>query len=183
VGRDDHAGVAADLSEQAPELDALLGIQPRRGFVEQEDLRVVHDGLSDSHASHHPARQGLHTAVGAIGKPDPVERAIDRRRDGATRHLLEPGEVLHELACRVARIKAEALRQVADEAAKLAQVAPVRVEAGQPQLVRMRPQDGGERLDERRLAGAVGPEQAVHAGVQIQVHAVDGEVAAGAHGQ
>ena len=88
------------------------------------------------------------------------------------RHLLQPRHVLDELARGVARVEAEALRQVADVPADLAQVAAVRVDADEAERAGVRSRDGRQRLHQRRLAGAVGAEQAVDAGVERQVEAL-----------
>ena len=40
-----------ELSEQLPKLNPLLGVKPDRGFVQQQNARIIDNSLSDPHSS------------------------------------------------------------------------------------------------------------------------------------
>ncbi len=50
-----------------------------RWFVEDQDVGVLHERVSDAQALEHAARIRLGLVVGAIGQPDLVEDLVDGR--------------------------------------------------------------------------------------------------------
>ena len=51
MGRDDHQLVLAQFIDQAPHFMLLIGIETIRGFIQNQDLRIVDQCLGQSHAA------------------------------------------------------------------------------------------------------------------------------------
>src|SRR5262245_34121931 len=184
MGRDEHTGSGAGTPEQGPELEPLIGVEPGGRLVQQQDPRIVDDRLGDAGPPHHAAGERLHPVVGPVGQADPFDGALHRPRSLGRGHLLEPGDVLDELADRETPVVAELLRQIADLPPQPAQVDPaVHRFSQQGEGSPGRPQNGGDRAHQRGLAGAVRTEQAVHAGADRQIESVHGHPATGPYPQ
>ena len=67
-GEDDDA-FSRQIREQVAEADALFGVEPDGGFIDDEQLRVVEQRLGDADALLHPARVS-------------AQRPLARRRPG-----------------------------------------------------------------------------------------------------
>lgn len=175
MGGDEHARVRTQLLQQLAEAQPLRRVQADRRLVEEQDRRVVDDGLGDADPAHHAARQGLHPLVGAVRQTHPLHGALHGGGDVRFGYLLQPRHVLDELAHREALVVAELLRQIADPAAYgtvLAHAAHGLAEQFQAAL--RGAQYGGQRPDEGGLASPVRAEESVDADAQRQVEAVDG---------
>jgi hypothetical protein len=161
----DDGGALPEVAQQGAELDALLGVQARGRLVEQQQFRVVHDGLRDPDPAQHAARQRTQLGPGLDAEVDPLDRGGHGLRDPGGRHLFQQREVLDELDHGEGRVIAEGLRQVAEPAPDLpAGGLPGRVPVQQPELAGRRRQDRGQHAEQRGLARAVRPEQAEDTG-------------------
>ena len=118
-----------------------------------------------------------------IGEPDPVERGGEALVDLAPRQPGEPRGIGEVVARRQPVVKADLVGQVADPALDLERIAQ-RVEAGDLGAPAGRLGQAEQHQDRRRLARAVGPEDADDlAGADLEIDMVDREVGAVALGQ
>ncbi len=60
---DDRVPVAIELADEAPQALPQLHVNARRGLVEDDDRRLVHQRLADQHAPLHAARERAHVGV------------------------------------------------------------------------------------------------------------------------
>ena len=110
----DHEGLARrrDLTEVVPEAGAQDGVDAGRRLVEQQDLRIVHEGGGQPETTLHPARgladqllavlvevDQVQQSVQSLRPPerDPVERRVEVEVL-PQRQLLEEDRVLGEVA-------------------------------------------------------------------------------------
>ena len=116
------------FSHQKPrKIAPRIGIEPGRGFVEQQHFGFMHDGLPDGEPLAHAARQFRCRARHAVGKtdavaawrPPPPPDRVETMRPGRERQALPNTERV---------IKSEEIRQIAqlfmDGARAVARVAP-----------------------------------------------------------
>jgi len=64
VGGYDHGGPPAQVPEQGTEVHPLLGVEPGRRLVQQQQFGLVDDGLRDADPAQHPAGQGTQLGPG-----------------------------------------------------------------------------------------------------------------------
>jgi len=69
-GQEHGAAVVDGLPDQVAELLLDQRVEPERGFVEDDQLRAVHEGLDEGHLLLVPVRQVLVLAVEL--KPEPL---------------------------------------------------------------------------------------------------------------
>src|SRR5262249_19474998 len=173
-GHHERHPLGRELEKQVPQLAPRDGVDPGGGLVEEQDAGLVHQGGGEG--------QPLLPAPGELGgQPVPVgieageadgplpplpvplaAQAVGRREEV---EVLEGGQVL---------VERELLGHVADPAPDLL-AAPADVEAVDRRVPLGRREQPAEDPDERRLAGAVGAEQAVDlAAGHRQRHLVEG---------
>ena len=177
VGRQDHQPLARELCKQVPEALAFLRIQADGRLVDDQQLRIIEQGLGDADALAHAARKPAEPAIGDIGKADHVQAFLDacrHRPRGQALHRREKGE---ELPRRQGFIDAEVLRQVAQFRTQRIRLAgdvlttPEHASSGGAR-------QGGQHAHQARLAGAIRAQQADDAGAERQSHVLDRLMAA-----
>ncbi len=171
--------------EEALERSGLGGVHACRGLVEREQLRFRRERARDLEPALVAVGQMLGQAVGALGNADIVEQLVgalvDRRLLGARagiarncapdagvrthvaadHHVLERGQVAEE---------PDVLERARDPARR--DVVGLQIRqwiAVERELAAVWPIDAGQHIEQRRLARAVGTDQAVDLAV------VDGE--------
>ena len=156
---DGHILAAAHLLDVAPNVVAGLRIEADRRLVEKKNFRLVQQSSSNFQAPLHAARIALHEIVPAVPEFHQLQKLLDarlsfaanrRRRDAVQVHIFESGQLV---------VEAGILKNDSESAAHLALlphgVVPIdenRAAGGM--------KNGGEHLDRRRLAGAIGTEKA-----------------------
>ena len=70
MGRQQHRPLPAQLYDEAPDLDPLVGIEPFGGLVEHQEIRAVQDGR---------------------GEPGPLPKALGQLADRPMKDRFEPG--------------------------------------------------------------------------------------------
>jgi hypothetical protein len=173
---DDHVG--GDVGEQVVEADALFRVEAGGGLVDDDQLGIAEQRLGDAEALPHAAGEAAEMVLAHGMEVDAVQERVDgpaprRRVDDA----LQSREVVEEILGRHLRVDAEVLRQVAEDLAHRVLVAQ-HVDLAAGQAAQRRAAGVGilqrrERSHQRRLAGAVGAEQAEHAGRNRQRDAVE----------
>ncbi len=173
---DDHRRLAPQLPDQLPERDPLLRVQPGGRLVEQQDVRVVDDGLREAGPPYRAAGQRLQLGVDTVGQPDPRHGPFDRRAGRVARHLLQPRHVGHKVPHGESRVVPEVLRQVPDPAPGGRQLRVARQFVAQKgDATGGGPGDGGQYPYQRSLSGPVRAEQPVHSRAEVEVDAVEGD--------
>ena len=159
MGRNEDRPVAAQPAEDPPEPDPLLGVQPDRGLVHNEELRVGEDGLGDPEPTHHASREGARSLMAHVGEPHILKGLIDPVLPCAGPvQPTEPRAVIQELGGRELRIGTEMLGQVTQAPADLHAVL-LEIPVIDPYPALRGHHLRGEDLDQGRLSGAVGSEQ------------------------
>ena len=141
-------------------------------LVEHQQLGIVDQGLGQGQSLEHALAVGRDGFAGAIVQADFVQQPRNPRRQFPPREQRQAAVVVEERPGRQVAGKGRALVQVADPG----QRAPHGRVAAQPQdRSRGRTADRQQRLDERRLAGAVRAEQAEHAtAADLETHVAEG---------
>ena len=147
-----------EAADDAEEFGGGVRIEPRRRFVEDRDLRALHQNFGKPEPLPHAARKGADAFVGEIGKPDPVERFGDP--------LLALGEPKADQPRGVAQIvgrgeivvEADGIGQIADAPLDRERLAR-RIEAEHADLALRYVGQPEQHQDGGRLAGAVRAEQ------------------------
>ena len=137
-----------------------------RGPVDQRQRQVE--------AAPHPAGVAADAAVGRLGEPDALDQLVAARAALGLGHAVKGGLQAHVLAGGQVRVERRLLQRRADLLADLPALGGdvVAADAGAPAGQR---QQRGQHQHGRRLAGAVGAEEAVDlAGVDVEVDPVDG---------
>ena len=168
------APLVPERDDQRPQLLANLGIESDGRLVEQHDLGLVDQRPRDQQPALHPSRQRLRAIVRALLEAGDRQRSIDRGRPLPGRHPVQAREHLEHVAHAQVDVEVALLRADAHP---------------RPRELRFGRQTMPEHLDRaavghglagedphrRRLAGAVGPEQAVaEPRRHLEVESVDG---------
>jgi len=162
VGREDDDPVGRELGEQPVEPEPLLGIETGGRLVDDDQPRVSRDRLGETEALAHASREPLHLPVGREAQVHPVEKlGGERLRTVLAVDPLELEQMAeHRLAGEV-RVEPELLREVSearpDLLGGLGHVLSVQDHAPGRRL-----EQAGDDPHQRRLSGAVRPQQAEH---------------------
>jgi hypothetical protein len=80
VGREHHGfPLAPELEDEVPHLATPDGIEAGHGFVEDEKLGVMNDGLGQAHSLQHPLGKLAKPELLAGVQSDPLQRPRDQR--------------------------------------------------------------------------------------------------------
>ena len=153
-------------------MQPLAGIEAVERLVEEQDAGLVDERRGELGALAHALGVGAHRAVGGVGQLDRGHRPVGR--GARVGHALQLGVELGELEA--GEVRAGRPRAPARGRSRGRPIgSPI---AGRP-AIRTDPggrrQQPGQQVQERGLAGAVGPEQAGHAGAEGERDVVDGD--------
>ena len=152
-----HA-VGLQLAEQLGQAGARFGIEAGGGFVQQQHLGLVDDGLADGDALAQAARQAAAGLLQAVAQVEPLRGAFDRGGDVGFRQALRGGGIFQAACHREVLVEAEEIREVAHDAVHVARpVADIHV--GDRDGARERRLQPGDAAHQRGLARAVGADQ------------------------
>ena len=171
---EDRLAQGSELSEQLAQFHACPRVEARRGLIEQQDLRVVDEGVRETETLLHAAGQRLHVLVALVGEIDELEEVADHptatgRGDAvAAREEVEVLPHLHVV------VDPEHIRHEAEDATDVVGVPGHRVPADLGLTARW-PQQGREDAQRGRLASPVRADE------PEDLPGLDGEVDAG-HG-
>jgi hypothetical protein len=114
----DHGGAEPPLEacELHPHVDAQGGVEVRQRLVEEEDLRLAHDGSTYGDPLPLPPGKLARLAAQIIGNLEDTRRDLDARRNLRFRLACEPQRVTHVLGDRHVRIKRIGLEYHGDSA-------------------------------------------------------------------
>ena len=174
VAREQHRAAGAGLLAHALREHRLhQRVEARGGLVEQQQLDVGGERGDQRHLLPVP----LAVAAAAPGRVE-VEALEQVRAAARVDAAPQPAEQVDDLAAGERRPQVDVAGHVGQPAVQRRRVAP-RVAAEQPHRAGVRPQQAEQHPDRGRLAGAVGPQEAVHlAGADLEVQPVEGDGAA-----
>ena len=139
---------------------AALRIDADRGLVEHEQPRAVEESDADVETALHPPGELARPVVGTLGQRDQLQHLADTRLQHPPRQALEAAEEAQVLARREIRVDGQVLRHVAD--GRLGIGGPdVDRPSVHDDLATVSTEQPADHRDRRRLAGAVGAQQAV----------------------
>src|ERR1017187_8738872 len=97
--RDDYANAVnfPQALDQIEDLRLAFGVQPVRGFIQENDFRVVDDGLRQLEPLPHAGRVGVGFPVTLLPHADEIEHlmgALPRGLEGQTAQLRAIGDIL-----------------------------------------------------------------------------------------
>ena len=150
----------AQLGQQVAHDAPPDGVERARGLVEQQQARPADQGLRDAQALLHALRHRLDAAPALVAEPDQPQQlgALGRAAGRARRALVQ----VQELVGGGPPGEAEELGQIAQRAARRRRAGGG---AAHAHGARRGPHEPGRALDQRRLARAVGPQQADELGL------------------
>ena len=162
VRADDHRPpLGAQLAEEGDEMSPLHGIGAVERLVEHEHGGAGHEGGRDLRALAHALAEPADPAVGHVGQAHGGEAGV---RGAPVAHAVQPRHVAHELA----RGHPGGDRLVLGHQRQrlLDGPVPARVPIHDPDRSGVRSEETGHGPHERRLAGAVRPQEPGHAGAE-----------------
>lgn len=111
TGHDDGRPVGCHSPELLPELHTQLGVDADGRFIQQKQLRSMHERARERAALAHAAAESRHDRTAALIQVDELERVLD-----ATLYAVDGGEELDVFFDRKAWVQRGRLRHVADAA-------------------------------------------------------------------
>src|SRR4028119_595174 len=149
---------AVQLPDVAPQAVAQLDVNTRGRLVEEEDLRVVHEGPGEHHAPLHPAGEGVRPLVPLLDEAEPFEQLRSLVFGLLLRDAVVAGVEDEDLLDGKELVEVYLLRRDAYHAPRLLElregVLPVDLDGA-----RVRPRQADDAVDERGLARPVGAGQ------------------------
>ena len=142
--------------EPVPDDVARLRVEPGRGLVEQQHLRVVHERPGDRQPSLHPARQRLDLVVGAFAQLDEIDELVRPPAEVAPGQAEVAAVDDDVLADRQLHVQRVLLRHDAEPRADVRALRH-RIQAEDAQRSRRRRRDAPDHSHRRRLPAPFGP--------------------------
>ena len=160
--REQHRGPVGDqLLDDVPQVAAAGRVEPGGRLVEEQHRRAVDERGGQVEPPAHAARVGASRPVGGVAEAEPLEQLVGPGPDDAPGQVREPADEAQVLAAGQVLVDRGVLAGEADALANgLGVAGHVDAEHLGPAVVGL--EDGGEDAHGRRLAGAVGSEQAEH---------------------
>ena len=163
----------ARLADDRADVVAADRVERGRGLVEDHERRVAHERRREPEPLLHPLGEAAGPVAGAVGEPGEPEDAVDLGLAALGGQPAELRVQRQHLVRGQPGLVAEQLGQVADPPPRLAVAdGPAEHLAGPGGRTR----EPEQELDGRRLAGAVGAEEAEHlAGLDAEVERVEAD--------
>jgi hypothetical protein len=159
VARDQDRVVLLEIVDQVAHLDDLHGVEASRGFVEDQELRVVDDRLGEADALTKAVRQRIDRIVRDLVQRRDVEDLAEPALQVHTGHAAELARELEIVHDRHLGVERGVLRQEADALADLVRRGDG-VDAADFDRAGARSKIGREDAKGGRLAGTVQAEKA-----------------------
>ncbi len=77
AGQQHRPATVGEVTQQPAHPGNALGIQPVRGLVQDQHLRLAHERLRDPEPLPHPEGVATHPPICRVGQPDQVQQVID----------------------------------------------------------------------------------------------------------
>ncbi len=147
------------LAEQLAQLDPGARVEAGRRLVEEQDLRVVDEGVGEAQPLLHAARERLDVVVALVGEVHQLEQVADHPSPRGGRQAVAAREEVQVLPDLHVVVDPEDVRHEPEDAPDLVRV-PCHGPAGDLRVAGRRLQEGRQDPERRGLAGAVRPDQA-----------------------
>ena len=171
---DRHVLFPRESGHLGPERVAALWIEAGRRLVEEEDRGTVHEREGEVEPALHPAGVRLHLAAGRLGEADAFEQLAAALPPLGPRQTVQRALEAHVVVPAQEGVERGLLQRGADRLAHLRAVLD-HVEAADRGAAARGRQERRQDVHGRRLAGPVGPEEAVDlARRDLEVDPVDG---------
>jgi hypothetical protein len=173
VAREQHRPALLGLpADERAHLHCAVRVEAARRLVEDQQRRILEQGGGDTEPLPHAGGVAVHLVPGPFEQPHLVEYPPDARRA----YTCIAGEGPQVVAAGQVRVEGGRLHQRADSGERFGGAGRL---AEQGRAARSGPHQPQQHAQRRRLAGAVGPEEADHlAPLDGQVQPVDGDVVA-----
>ena len=159
----------AQLRQNVTETHPLHRVKSRRRLVENDDLRVVHQGIGNADALNHAAGEFLHLLARYVAQAYPFEQLLAAFLCDSGINAVERRHIGEELHGGIVAVIAEFLRQVADQftvtAVERGDIFPVPENFS---AVGVKQRD--DHFNERGLSRAVWGKQSVNPSVKGEIH-------------
>ncbi len=139
----DRLAHGAQLAQDLAHLDPRPRIEARRGLVEDEQGRVVDEGVGQAQPLPHAARHRLDVSVALVGQADDLEQLVDHGRPTVGGDAVAAGEEVEVLPHAQVVVDAVEVRHVADAPPHLERVGVDR-DAGHVRLAGGRGEERGQ---------------------------------------
>ena len=159
MGAENHRVLAAQFLDQATRFDDLLRVEAGCRLVEDQHVRVVEQGLGEADSLPVALRELCALAVGHVRYTRPLHGRLYPGRAIGSRDAFDPGAEHQVIAHGHVRVERRRLGQVAGAALGLDGLLD-HVVAGDEGFAVGRRHIAGDDPHRRRLAGAVGAEEA-----------------------
>ena len=177
AGDEQRLAPRGQARELLPELGAEDRVEADRGLVENEDVGFAEQGRAQRDPGLLAAGEVDRRAIRVLAQPDRPDHLLDSAR----RCIDDAGEVGEVLADAEIRVDRRRLGDVGDPGAEVGRAGGL---AEHRDRARLDDLDADDRADQRRLAGAAGPEQpGDRAAGDFERDAGEDELAAAPHGQ
>ena len=173
MGGEKHGLPLGEAAENTAKPDTLLGVQARRGLVQNQELRVSQQRLGNSDALALAAGEALELFLGFVLQAHQPEQLVRLLLGLKFRESLQAGDIEQKLFGSEVGIDPEVLGQVAQLLPKF------HAQGGNIPAIQQHPsgaglQQVGHNPHQRRFSCAVGPQQAVDAVLQGQIDLFQG---------
>jgi hypothetical protein len=176
AAQDGHVVALLHVHHASPDAVPSNGIEADRRFVEDEQVRPVHQRLGQLEATHHAAGVRRGEPVGDLGEVDEVQHLLDPGGAFFPRDVEQPGEPGDVLPAGERTFDGQLLRHVPEAAAHRHGAAPD-VHAEHLDVALLQRQQRVDQPDGGGLPGSVRPQQPeTLTGGDRQVESVDGDV-------
>lgn len=156
-GQQHRRAVGGQLPDGVPDPVAAGGVEAGRGLVQEQHLGAADETGGEVEAAPHPAGVRGRRPVGRLGQPEAVQELAGPL--GRPAHPVQPGEQPEVLAAGEVTVDRGVLAGDADAAADGGRIAE-QVVPGDPGRAGVRAQQRGQQPYGRRLARAIGAEEA-----------------------
>jgi len=158
-GEQDRRALAVDPLDVLPQLEAQLDVDSGGGFVQDQQPRPVHERAGEGDPTLHAAGEKACALVALVGQREDLEQLGRARPAVALGHPEVAAVIVERLLDGEKEVQVELLGGQADALARLTVVVD-RVVAEDLDRPRGRARQPGRAVDQGRLAGPVGSEQA-----------------------
>ena len=177
MGRQQHDHFFADFDEQVVKARTLLRVEARGRLVDDDQLGVAEQRLRNAEALAHAAGKSAERFLAHIMQIGLAQQGVDHLAPlGAICEPLQPRQMIEQVFGADLRVDAEVLRQIAEHATHgvfVAKNVDAAGHVGELRRARVGVLQGRQRSHQGRLAGAIRPEQAEHAGGDRQRDVVE----------
>ena len=168
MGGQDHDAFLRHFTEQVAEADSLLRVQSRRGFIHDQYLGIVEQGLGDSQPALHAPGKAFHPASPLFCQIHPLQQQFDPLLPQSFGHPRQHPQIVQALVDRHMGVHGKILGQIPGNPPNLPGAADGNAAHGDFSPLFL--MQGGQGFHQSGLACAVSPQKPEHTLFYGQVH-------------